>query len=570
MTERKLRSRDVVEGFERGGQRALLKAAGVSRKDLQKPFIGVCNSYNAMHAGHVHLNGLAELVMEGIREAGGVPFEFGVIALCDGITQGHDGMYYVLPSREIIADSIEIQVQAHRLDGIVMLGSCDKIVPAMLMAMYRVNIPALLVTGGPMMPGNYDGESRAIYEIREAAGKLARGLITLEQFEEMEENVTRGPGSCSMMGTANTMSILAEVLGAALPGCGTAHAVAQNKAFIAKQSGKRIVEMVREDLKPTDLMTKKAFENALRVSMAIGGSTNTLLHLPAIAAEQGIEITPDDFEKASRTTPLIVKAKPSGKHTLWDVEQAGGVPVILKELAPLLHMQERTALGITIEESVKDVVNRNPEVIRPLQHAYSPQGSLAILKGSLAPDGCVVKQGAVTEAMRKHTGPAKVFESQEEAIDAILNNRIQKGDVIVIRYEGPKGGPGMREMLAATAVLMGTGLGDSVALVTDGRFSGSTRGPCIGHVSPEAAAGGPIAFVKDGDLISIDIDNRSIELLVDSDELEKRKENWVPKEPKIQSGVLLRYSAMVSSADKGAVLRVPKQWSRKEQAHVPQ
>ncbi|MFM1652536.1 dihydroxy-acid dehydratase [Brevibacillus sp. B_LB10_24] len=556
--ERILRSREVVEGPERGGQRALLKAAGVHKNRLSRPFIGVVNSYNGMHAGHVHLNGLSKLVMEGIEEAGGLPFEFGVIALCDGIAQGHDGMYYVLPSREAIADSVEITAEAQRLDGLVMLGSCDKIVPGMLMAMYRLNIPSLLVTGGAMMPGKYDGESRAIYEIREAAGKLQRGEMTQQAFDEMEDNVTRGPGSCSMMGTANTMSILAEVMGASLPGCGTSHAIEQNKAFIAKQSGKRIVEMVREDLKPSDLMTERAFENAIRVCMAIGGSTNTLLHLPAIAIEQGISVTPDDFERISRTTPLLIKAKPSGKHTLWDVEQAGGVPTILKELSPLLHMEEKTAYGITIADSVANTINLDSNVIRPLTNAYSDQGSLAILKGSLSPDGCVVKQGAVVGKMRKHTGPARVFESQEEAVDAIMKkNNIKEGDVIIIRYEGPKGGPGMREMLAATAVLMGTGLGESVALVTDGRFSGSTRGPCIGHVSPEAAAGGPIAFVQEGDLISIDIENRSVDLLVDETTLQKRKENWVPKPPKIQHGVLARYASMVSSADKGAILTVP-------------
>ncbi|MDQ0338104.1 dihydroxy-acid dehydratase [Caldalkalibacillus uzonensis] len=549
------RSREVVEGVDRGGQRALLKSAGVAKKDLSKPFIGVANSYNGMHAGHVHLNGLAEMVMEGIKEAGGLPFEFGVIALCDGIAQGHKGMHYVLPSRESIADSIEITAQAHRLDGLVMLGSCEKIVPGMLMAMYRLDIPSLLVTGGPMMPGLYNGESRAIYEVREAAGLFRKGVINQKQFEEMEQSVTRGPGSCAMMGTANTMSILSEVMGASLPGCGTSHAVAETKVYIAKQSGKRIVQMVHEDLKPTSIITERSFQNALRVSMAIGESTNTMLHLPAMAAEQGITITPEDFEEASRTTPLTIKAKPSGKHTLWDVEQAGGVPAIIKELVPLLHMQEKTAFGTTLEESVRETQNLNPDVIRPISNAYAEQGSLAVLKGSLAPNGCVVKQGAVVGKMRKHTGPARVFDSQEEAIEAMNNGEIKEGDVIIIRYEGPKGGPGMREMLTATAVLMGSGLGDSVALVTDGRFSGSTRGPCIGHVSPEAAAGGPIAFVQDGDMISIDIDQRTIDLMVEPSELQKRKEQWQPKALKVSNGVLLRYAEMVSSADQGAILR---------------
>ncbi|MDQ0338114.1 dihydroxy-acid dehydratase [Caldalkalibacillus uzonensis] len=555
MSERKLRSREVVEGAERGAQRALLASVGVSKKNLSKPFIGVVNTYNGMHAGHVHLNGLAELVIEGINAAGGLPFEFGTIALCDGIAQGHVGMHYVLPSREIIADSIELTAQAHRLDGLVMLGSCDKIVPGMLMAANRLNIPSLLVTGGPMKPGKYDGKSRALYELREAAAQLKRGKMTETQFEDFEKKVTQGPGSCAMMGTANTMCILTEVLGLSLPGCATAHAVDETKAFIARESGKRIVEMVHEDLKPRDLMTEKAFQNALTVCMAIGGSTNTLLHLPAIAAESGIKITPDDFEEASKKTPLIIKAKPSGPHTLYDVDAAGGVPVILKELAPLLDMTQKTANGTTLEESVQNVENLNPEVIRPLKDAYSDQGSLAILKGNLAPNGCVVKQGAVVDAMKLHTGPARVFDNQEEAIDAIMNEEIRKGDVIVIRYEGPRGGPGMREMLGATSVLMGAGLGDSVALVTDGRFSGSTRGPCIGHVSPEAAAGGPIALVEDGDLITIDIVNRSITLHVEDEELKKRKQNWVPKEPKIKDGMLRRYASNVSSADKGAILQ---------------
>lgn len=551
-----LRSREIVEGVERGAQRALLVSAGVNRKDFSKPFIGIANTYNGMHAGHVHFNGLAELVKEGIQEAGGLPFEFGTIALCDGIAQGHEGMHYVLPSRECIADSIELTAQAHRLDGLVMLGSCDKIVPGMLMAANRLNIPALLVTGGPMKPGQYDGKSRAIYELREAAGKLKKGKITKEQYADYERKITRGPGSCAMMGTANTMCVLTEVLGMSLPGCATAHAVEEAKAYIARESGKRIVEMVHEDLKPRDLMTEQAFQNALTVCMAIGGSTNTLLHLPAVAIEAGIRITPDDFEQTSRKTPLIIKAKPSGPHTLYDVDEAGGVPVILKELAPLLDMSQKTAYGTTWEDAIHNVENLRPEVIRPLDNAYSEQGSLAILKGNLAPDGCVVKQGAVVEAMKQHTGPAKVFDSQEEALEAIRNDDIQKGDVIILRYEGPKGGPGMREMHAATTVLMGTGLGDSVALVTDGRFSGATRGPCIGHVSPEAAAGGPIAFVEDGDRITIDIINRTITLHVDDEELARRKQHWRPKTPKITSGMLRRYAAQVSSADKGAVLGV--------------
>lgn len=554
MAIKKLRSRDVVDGVERGAQRALLTSAGINKKNFSKPFIGIVNTYNAMHAGHVHFNGLAELVSAGINDGGGLPFEFGTIALCDGIAQGHDGMHYVLPSRECIADSIELTAEAHRLDGLVMLGSCDKIVPGMLMAANRLNIPSLLVTGGPMKPGNYDGKSRALYELREAAGEFKRGKITQEQYDDYETKVTRGPGSCAMMGTANTMCILTEVLGLSLPGCATSHAVDEGKAFIARESGKRIVEMVKEDLRPRDLMTKGALQNALTVCMAIGGSTNTLLHMPAISIESGIRITPDDFENTSKKTPLIIKAKPSGIHTLYDVDEAGGVPVIIKELAPLLDMTQKTAYGITLEDSVRNIENLNEEVVRPLSNAYSNEGSLAILKGNLAPNGCVVKQGAVVQSMHQHTGPARVFDNQEEAIEAIMNEEIKPGDVIIIRYEGPKGGPGMREMLGATSLLMGTGLGDSAALVTDGRFSGSTRGPCIGHVSPEAAAGGPIALIKNGDSISIDIPNRLINIEVSDEELETRRRAWKPKAPKINHGILKRYAANVSSADKGAIL----------------
>ncbi|WP_018922029.1 dihydroxy-acid dehydratase [Salsuginibacillus kocurii] len=554
MTNKTLRSREVVEGHDRGAQRALLASSGVQKRNLSKPFIGIVNTYNGMHAGHVHLNGLAELVQEGINDANGLPFEFGTIALCDGIAQGHEGMHYVLPSRECIADSIELTAQAHRLDGLVMLGSCDKIVPGMLMAANRLNIPSLLVTGGPMKPGKYDGKSRAIYELREAAGQLKRGKITEEEYEDYQKKITRGPGSCAMMGTANTMCLLTELVGLSLPGCATSHAVDEAKAYIARESGKRIVEMVEEDLKPRDLMTEQAFKNAVTMSMAIGGSTNTLLHVPAIARESGITITPDDFEETSQNTPLIIKAKPSGDHTLYDVDEAGGVPVVIKELSSLLDMSQRTAYGDRLEESVRHVENLRPDVIRPLKEAYSSQGSLAILKGNLSPKGCVVKQGAVVDAMKQHTGPARVFDSQEEAIEAMKNDQIISGDVIVIRYEGPSGGPGMREMQAATTVLMGMGLGESVALVTDGRFSGSTRGPCIGHVSPEAAAGGPISLVEDGDHISIDTKNRAIKLHVDEKELEQRRQVWEPKPPKFTSGILQRYAKSVSSADKGAVL----------------
>lgn len=550
-----LRSRVVVDGIEKAGMRALLKACGLVDEEFGRPFVGVVNSWNEMHPGHKGFRQIAEAVKEGIRLAGGVPFEFNTISICDGITQGHEGMCYVLPSREVIADSIELVAEAQRLDGLVFIAACDKIVPGMLMAMLRVNIPSIMVIGGPMIPGSFKGRSLAVYEIREAVGLLRRGLMTEREFEEMEESICPSFGSCSMMGTANTMSCVAEALGLTLPGCATTHSVYSKKLREAKLSGMQVVKLIENGVRPSDIVTESSFENAMRLVVAIGGSSNALLHIPAIAREIGIRITPDDFDRISRNTPLLVNTKPSGPYTLKDLDDAGGVPAVMKELSPLLHLDEKTVILCTLREILEGAQNRNREVIRPLDNPVRREGSLAILKGSLAPNGAVVKQTAVAPSMRVHTGPARVFESCEDAVRAIFEGKIRKGDVVVIRYEGPKGGPGMREMLSATAALVGMGLGDSTALVTDGRFSGSTRGPCVGHVSPEAAAGGPISIVRDGDLITIDIDKRRIDLKLSPEEIERRLRDWRPPAPKVTKGYLARYAELVSSADEGAVLR---------------
>ncbi|SMB97264.1 dihydroxyacid dehydratase [Thermanaeromonas toyohensis ToBE] len=553
--ERRYRSWEVVEGIDRGGPRAHLKNIGLLPEEMKKPFIGIVNTYSEMHPGHFHLNELVKYVKDGIYAAGGIPFEFGTIAICDGFSQANKGMCYVLPSREVIADSIEVMVEAQRFDGLVLVGGCDKIVPALLMAAARLDLPAIVVTGGPMLPGRYGGREWATYELKEAAGRLKCGLLTQEELEEMEDCLSPVAGSCAMMGTANTMSIVAEVLGMTLPGCATAHAVEGKKRRLAKASGYRIVELVNAGFKPSSILTREAFFNAIRVAMAVGGSTNCLLHIPAIAYELGIEITLDDFEKISSSTPYLAKIKPSGPYTLKDLEDAGGVPALMKELGPLLDGSQQTVSGLTIGQIAAAAKNKNPEVIRCISRAYSPQGSLAILKGNLAPRGSVVKQTAVMPSMLRHQGPARVFNSEEEANAAILGGYINPGDVIVIRYEGPKGGPGMREMLTATSYLVGMGLED-VALVTDGRFSGATRGPVVGHVSPEAACGGLIGLVEDGDQILIDIPGRKLELLVPEEEINRRRANWRPPRPKVNKGYLWRYIHLVSSADEGAILKI--------------
>lgn len=553
--DHRYRSYEVVEGMDRGGPRAHLKNMGILPGEMEKPFIGIVNTYNEMHPGHFHLNELVKHIRDGIYAAGGIPFEFGTIAICDGFSQANQGMCYVLPSREIIADSIEVMIEAQRYDGLVLVGSCDKIVPALLMAAARLDLPAILVTGGPMLPGRYHGQEWATYELKEAAGKVQRGIMSEKEFEEMEDCLSPTAGSCAMMGTANSMSIVAEALGLTLPGCATAHAVEGKKRRLAKASGYRIVELVQSGFRPSTILTPGTFFNAIRVAMAVGGSTNCLLHIPAIAHELGIKISPDDFESLSSTTPYLAKIKPGGQHTLKDLDDAGGVPVVIKELGDLLDNSRPTVSGLTIGEIAAAAENKNPEVIRPVARAYSSQGSLAILKGNLAPNGAVVKQTAVKPSMLRHQGPARVFNSEEEAVAAIAGGRIKQGDVIVICYEGPKGGPGMREMLTATSYLVGMGLED-VALLTDGRFSGATRGPVVGHVSPEAASGGLIGVVEEGDQVLIDIPGRRLELLVSEEEIQRRRAAWQPPAPKINKGYLRRYLHLVTSADEGAILKV--------------
>jgi dihydroxy-acid dehydratase len=549
------RSKAIVSGPNRAGHRAHLRSLGLTDDDFEKPFIGIANSWNEMHPGHVHLRSLAEDVKKGIWQAGGIPWEFNTIALCDGLVHGHMGMQYTLPSRDFIADSVEIMVQGQQLDGVVCLCSCDKIIPGMMMAITRLNVPAIMVTGGPMMPGTFKGKAVAIPDMREGVGKWVKGEYSDEEAKELECSVCPGPGSCAMNGTANTMSCVAEVMGLSLPGCGTAHAVTSAKKRIAKQSGQQIVLLVRDNMRPSDFINKKSFENALTLTAAIGGSSNAAIHIPAIAKEMGIQVTLDDIETINKRTPHITNLKSAGPHTFWDLEQAGGVPAVIKELLPLLHSSEKTCSGLSIKQIAEKAINKNNDVIRPLTNPVHKEGSFAILKGNLAPRGCIVKQTGVDPAMMEHTGPARVFDSEGEAEKAIYDGKIKPGDIIVIRYEGPKGAPGMPEMFSATAALMGVGLGKTSAIVTDGRFSGATRGPCIGHVSPEAAAGGLIAYIKEGDMIEINIPKRLLHLSISEQELATRKNEMKIKHTDITSPLLKRYVKSVGDVSDGAVLQ---------------
>lgn len=553
--DKKFRSGRLTNGVHKSGNRAHLRAMGLLDQDIEKPFIGIANSYNAMHPGHMHLRELVEEVKLGIWAAGGVAFEFNTIAICDGIAQGHIGMNYVLPSRDIIADSIELVAEAQQLDGIVFMSSCDKIEPGMLMAAARLNIPALMVTGGPMLPGYFEGKEMAISDMREVAGRWKKGEVSEEDFYEMECNVCPGPGSCAMNGTANTMAIVAEVIGLTLPGCSTIHAAHSSKKRIARQSGMEIVRLVKENVRPRDFITQESLFNAIKVSAALGGSTNATLHIPALASELGVTIELDDFDRLSRVTPHLVHLKPSGGYTFLDFERSGGILALLKEMLPILDGDQKTVTGRTIREIVAGAKNWNPEIIRPLDNPVYPEGSYGVLKGNICPEGSVVKISGVSEKMRVHTGPAVVFNYEEEATQAVYEGKIKAGDVVVIRYEGPKGGPGMREMLATTSAIMGMKLGDCTALITDGRFSGATRGPCIGHISPEAAAGGVIGLIENGDLISLNIPERKLELLVSDEELARRREKWKCFDKGVVSPVLRRYAALVSSVSKGAVLK---------------
>ena len=551
-----MRSNNIKKGLERSPHRSLLKAVGITDEEMSCPFIGVVNSWNEVVPGHIHLDKLAEAVKAGIRIAGGVPFEFSTIGICDGIAMGHAGMRNSLPSRELIADSIELMVEAHQFDGMVMIPTCDKIVPGHLMAAGRLDIPTIVVTGGPMLPGIVDDKPRDVISVFEAIGEFNNNKITEHELKILEEYACCGVGSCAGLFTANTMACVTEALGLSMPGCATAHAVDAKKIRIAKQSGMKILELVQKEITPRKIVTEHALDNAIRIDMAIGGSTNTVLHLPAIAQEFGFKLLLSRFDEISRETPHIVDLRPGGKYYLIDFERAGGVPAVMLRLEHMLN-NTLTVTGKRLKQNLRDYIIINPkankEVIATLDSPVHAEGGIAVLKGSLAPHGAVVKQTAVSPRMLKHTGPAIVFDGEEEAMQATMSKHIRSGDCIIIRYEGPKGGPGMREMLSPTAAIAGMGLIESVALITDGRFSGGTRGTCIGHVSPEAMKGGAIALVQNGDLIEIDIPRRVLNLKVSEEELKERKKSW--KLPKLATkGYLARYQKEVGSADKGAVL----------------
>jgi dihydroxy-acid dehydratase len=546
-----LRSDEVRSGYQRAPNRALLRSLGLTQEEIDRPFIGVANAWNDIVPGHVHLRSLAVKVREGIAAAGGVPFEFGVIGICDGIAMGHEGMRYSLPSRENIADSIELMAGAHRFDGLVLVGTCDKIVPGMLMAAARCNIPSLVVTGGPMLPGYDQGKELSLIDVFEAVGKVAAGTMSEEDLSVLECCSMPGCGSCQGLYTANTMACMTEAMGMSLPGCATAPAVDAEKQRIARQSGERILTLVREGIAPREIITRNSLENAIRVDMALGGSTNTVLHLMAIADEAGVAMDLETFNRIGSRIPHICHMQPAGPHSLLALHRSGGIPVVLKMLATELS-DTATVSGKSILAIADAAVVRSPSIIQNMGTPVSSAGGLRILWGSLAPRGAVIKSAAVKKDMWHHRGPARVFDGEKEAMDAILNHHIHEGDVVVIRYEGPRGGPGMPEMLSPTSALVGLGY-TRVALVTDGRFSGGTRGPCIGHVSPEAAAGGPIALVHDGDIIEVDLHERRLDLIVTGDELEQRRNFWKVREKPL-SGILARYARNVAQADRGAVL----------------
>jgi len=550
-----MRSDQIKKGLERVPHRALLHATGLSRNDLKRPFIGVATSFTDLIPGHVGMRDMERFIERGVCYGGGVPFLFGVPGICDGIAMGHLGMCYPLALRELVADMIETVCNAHQLDGIVCLTNCDKITPGMLMGVARLNIPAIIITAGPMISGRFNKRKLAfVHDTFEGMARAQKGDISHEELSCLEMEACPGQGSCQGLYTANTMACLTETMGMSIPGCGTALAISAKKRRIAQATGERIVELVRKDIKPRDIITQKSLENAIVVDMALGGSSNTVLHLMAIAHEAGINLDLKTFDKISKSVPHITNIEPAGEHFMEDLEYAGGIPAVLKRLKSKLNNVLNVSGEKTFEIAEKAVIF-DEDVIRPLNKSYHKQGGIAVLYGNIAPDGAVVKQSGVSEKMMKFTGRVRVFNREEEAMQAIMGNKIKKGDCVVIRYEGPAGGPGMREMLAPTAAIVGLGLSDSVALITDGRFSGGTKGPCIGHVSPEASAGGPIAILKDGDTIIIDIPNRKIEIKLSKVEIEKRFKNWKPVAPKIKTGYLSRYSKMVSSADMGAVLK---------------
>lgn len=552
--KKQMRSSRIKEGLERVPHRALLYATGIPRTEIDKPFIGVATSFTDIIPGHIGMRDLERFIEKGIHSGGGYPFFFGVPGICDGIAMGHSGMHYSLPSRELIADMVETIAEAHQFDGLVLLTNCDKITPGMLMAAARINIPSIIVTAGPMLSGHLKGKRLSLVnDTFEAVGKYKRGLIKDEELEALEMCACPGAGSCQGMYTANTMACVTEAIGMSLPKCATELAVSANKRRIAFESGRRIVELIKKGITPRRIMTRQAFENAIMVDLALGGSTNTVLHIPAIAYEAQVKLPLEIFDILSKQTPHIANMLPGGEHFLEDLDYAGGIPAVMKRLRDRIH-KNITVSGKSTHEIADEAYISDEDVIRPIEKAYHKEGGIAILKGNLAPDGAVVKQSAVSKKMMRFTGTAKVYDSEEAGMKAILNGEIKAGDVVVIRYEGPKGGPGMREMLSPTATIAGMGLSESVALITDGRFSGGTRGPCIGHISPEAMEGGPIAIVKNGDRIRIDIPERRIELLLPDEEIKKRLSEWKAPAPKITKGYLARYARMVTSASKGAVM----------------
>lgn len=548
------RSKIIKEGLERVPHRALLYATGIPKSEMNKPFIGIATSFTDIIPGHIGMRDLERFIEKGIHTGGGYPFLFGIPGICDGIAMGHKGMHYSLPSRELIADMVETIAEAHQLDGLVLLTNCDKITPGMLMAAARLNIPSIVVTAGPMLSGHYMGKRRNLTsDTFEAVGKYKKGLITGEEIQALEMCACPGAGSCQGMYTANTMACITEAIGMSLPGCATAPAVLAQKKRIAFDSGLKIVELIKKNISPRKIMTEKGFYNAIMVDLALGGSTNTVLHIMAIAHEAKVKLTLEIFDELSKKAPHIANMIPGGEYYMEDLDYAGGIPAVLKRLKDLLNSNP-TVSGKNILEIADEAYVMNEDVIRPMNKAYHKEGGIAILKGNIAPDGAVVKQTAVSKNMMRFEGEAKVFNSEEDAMKAILNGNIKHGNVVVVRYEGPKGGPGMREMLSPTSAIVGMGLSESVALITDGRFSGGTRGPCIGHISPEAMEGGPIAILRDGDKIKIDIPKRKIDVLISDEEIKNRLAQWKQPEPKIKHGWLARYSRIVSSAGNGAIM----------------
>ena len=552
-----MRSDNVTKGMQQAPHRSLFNALGMTKEELNKPLIGIVSSYNEIVPGHMNIDKIVDAVKLGVAMAGGTPVVFPAIAVCDGIAMGHTGMKYSLVTRDLIADSTECMTMAHQFDALVMVPNCDKNVPGLLMAAARLNVPTIFVSGGPMLAGRVKGCKTSLSSMFEAVGSYAAGTMTLEDVEEFEAKACPTCGSCSGMYTANSMNCLTEALGMGLSGNGTIPAVYSERIKLAKHAGMKIMELLEKNIKPRDIMTKDAFYNALTVDMALGCSTNSMLHLPAIAHEAGVDINLDIANEISAVTPNLCHLAPAGHTYMEDLNEAGGVYAVMNELNKkgLLKTDCITVTGKTVGENIEGRVNKNPEVIRPVENPYSEVGGIAVLRGNLAPDSCVVKRSAVVPEMLAHEGPARVFDCEEDAIAAIKGGKIVAGDVVVIRYEGPKGGPGMREMLNPTSAIAGMGLGSTVALITDGRFSGASRGASIGHVSPEAAVGGPIALVEEGDIISIDIDNHSINLKISDEEMAARKAKWQPKEPKVKTGYLARYASLVTSADKGAVLK---------------